>query len=91
VPFADAEVFYGDIAQYTDTKCSVVPDFIANCGMARVFAYLMQPEGVVLSEEAIFEDVSLTIKNALHDCFRTSIEVTGLQKVALSIAMDKLS
>jgi glutamate dehydrogenase/leucine dehydrogenase len=91
VPFADAEVFYGDIAQYTDTKCSVVPDFIANCGMARVFAYLMQPEGVVLSEEAIFEDVSVTIKNALHDCFRTSSELNGLQKVALGIAMDKLS
>lgn len=90
VPFADAEVFYGEIAQYTDTKCSVVPDFIANCGMARVFAYLMQPEGVTLTEEAIFEDVSVTIKNALHDCFRTSSDLTGLQKVALGIAMDKL-
>lgn len=90
VPFADAEVFYGEIAQYTDTKCSVVPDFIANCGMARVFAYLMQPEGVILTEEAIFEDVSVTIKNALHDCFRTSSDLTSLQKIALGIAMDKL-
>lgn len=91
VPFADTEVFYGDIAQYTDTKCSVVPDFIANCGMARVFAYLMQPEGVELTEEAIFEDVSMTIKNALHDCFRVSSDLTGIQKVALGIAMDKLT
>lgn len=90
VPFADTEVFYGEIAQYTDTKCSVVPDFIANCGMARVFAYLMQPEGVILTEEAIFEDVSVTIKNALHDCFRTSSDLTSIQKIALGIAMDKL-
>ncbi len=90
VPFADAEVFYGEIAQYTDTKCSVVPDFIANCGMARVFAYLMQPTGVTLTEEAIFQDVSITIKNALHDCFRSSSDLVGLQKVALGIAMDKL-
>ena len=90
VPFADAEVFYGEIAQYTDTKCSVVPDFIANCGMARVFAYLMHPEGVTLTEESIFEDVSVTIKNALHHCFRTSSDLTGLQKIALGIAMDKL-
>jgi glutamate dehydrogenase/leucine dehydrogenase len=90
VPFADAEVFYGEIAQYTDTKCSVVPDFIANCGMARVFAYLMQPSRVTLTEEAIFEDVSITIKNALHDCFRSSSDLVGLQKVALGIAMDKL-
>ena len=89
VPFADAEVFYGDIAQYTDTQCSVVPDFIANCGMARVFAYLMQPN-VELTEEAIFEDVSVTIHNALQDCFKTSSNPLGLQKTALGIAMDKL-
>lgn len=90
VPFADAEVFYGDIAQYTDTQCSVVPDFIANCGMARVFAYLMQPTGVTLSEEAIFEDVSTTIHSALKECFEKSSDIHGLQKVALGIAMDKL-
>lgn len=90
VPFADAEVFYGEIAQYTDTKCAVIPDFIANCGMARVFAYLMQPEGVELTEDAIFDDVSITIKNALQDCFKTSTDILGLQKVALGIAMDKL-
>ena len=28
----------------TDAKVSLIPDFISNCGMARVFAYLMQPE-----------------------------------------------
>lgn len=89
VPFADTEVFYGDIAQYTDTKCSVVPDFIANCGMARVFAYLMQPY-VELTEDAIFDDVSNTIHNALQDCFRVSSNPLEIQKVALGIAMDKL-
>lgn len=89
VPFADTEVFYGDIAQYTDTKCSVVPDFIANCGMARVFAYLMQPH-VELTEDAIFDDVSNTIHNALQDCFRVSSNPLEIQKVALGIAMDKL-
>jgi len=91
VPFADAEVFYGEIAQYADTKCSVVPDFIANCGMARVFAYLMQPTRVELTEHAIFEDVSVTIKNALHECFKSSSDLKELQKIALEIAMDKLN
>lgn len=90
VPFADAEVFYGEIAQYTDTKCSVIPDFIANCGMARVFAYLMQPTGVELTEDAIFDDVSTTIHNGLQECFKNSTDILGLQKVALGIAMDKL-
>ena len=90
VPFADAEVFYGEIAQYTDSKCSVVPDFIANCGMARVFAYLMQPD-IVLTEDSIFEDASLTIQNAIKECFKVSSNPLYLQKTALGIAMDKLS
>ena len=42
VPFADPEIFFGATGEYTDKKVSVLPDFIANCGMARVFAYLMQ-------------------------------------------------
>ena len=40
VPFADKEIFFGSIGEFADKKISVLPDFIANCGMARVFAYL---------------------------------------------------
>ena len=42
VPFADNEIFMGKISKYADENISVIPDFIANCGMARVFAYLME-------------------------------------------------
>ena len=66
VPFADEEIFYGPIAELADLKCAVIPDFISNCGMARVFGYLMQEDAVV-EDEAIFEDVSNTIYNALRD------------------------
>ena len=34
VPFEDDEVFFGPTANYTDQKISMIPDFIANCGMA---------------------------------------------------------
>src|SRR5690606_3258602 len=37
VPFADKEIFFGPIMEHIDGKVSVIPDFIANCGMARVF------------------------------------------------------
>ena len=47
---------------------SVIPDFISNCGMARVFGYLMQEDAHV-EDEAIFEDVSSTIHNALSDVY----------------------
>ena len=38
VPFADEEIFFGSIGEFADERVSVLPDFIANCGMARVFA-----------------------------------------------------
>ncbi|MEJ2004550.1 MAG: Glu/Leu/Phe/Val dehydrogenase dimerization domain-containing protein, partial [Cyclobacteriaceae bacterium] len=44
VPFADPEIFFGPTGLYADENFSVIPDFIANCGMARVFAYLMERE-----------------------------------------------
>ncbi|MDX5321165.1 MAG: amino acid dehydrogenase, partial [Bacteroidota bacterium] len=51
VPFADQEIFFGPIAAHADSLVSILPDFIANCGMARVFAYLMG-ENAVISDEA---------------------------------------
>ncbi len=44
VPFADKEIFFGPIMEYTDSKVSLLPDFISNCGIARVFAYFMEAE-----------------------------------------------
>ncbi len=66
VPFADPEIFFGPTGVYADSKVSVIPDFIANCGMARVFAYLMSQDYVDTSDAAIFKDVSDTIANALR-------------------------
>ena len=64
VPFADQAIFFGPIGEYTDEKVSVLPDFIANCGMARVFAYLMKAN-TEMTDVAIFEDTSKTIGNAI--------------------------
>lgn len=61
VPFADKEIFFGPIMEETDKKVSLIPDFIANCGMARVFAYFMEKK-VQMTDEAIFSDTSNTIK-----------------------------
>ncbi|MEI5986175.1 MULTISPECIES: Glu/Leu/Phe/Val dehydrogenase dimerization domain-containing protein [Sphingobacterium] len=65
VPFADREIFYGPVMEYADNHVAVIPDFIANCGMARVFAFLMQPN-VEISDESLFNDVSEVIGNALQ-------------------------
>ncbi len=90
VPFADEDVFFGELARYTDEQCSLVPDFIANCGMARVFAYLMSNRVVEISDEAIFEDVSNTIKNALQEVYNKSVSTKHITHTALEMALHKI-
>lgn len=90
VPFADAAIFYGPIAEYADQKLALIPDFIANCGMARVFAYLMSTEDVNMSDAAIFEDTSATIRRALEAVRERNQHKTGITAAAFEIALNKL-
>jgi glutamate dehydrogenase/leucine dehydrogenase len=89
VPFADEEIFYGPIAELADEKCAVIPDFISNCGMARVFGYLME-ENAVVNDLAIFEDVSKTINSALLDVRALDNQKTGITFKAYSNALKLL-
>jgi len=89
VPFADQEIFFGPIAEYTDNRISVIPDFISNCGMARVFAFLMT-DSVEMTDEGIFHDTSETIKKAIQKVFEVSAEKTKISKRAFTIALSKL-
>ncbi|UYP18743.1 amino acid dehydrogenase [Rhodococcus sp. Z13] len=89
VPFADPEIFYGPTYEHADKSVAVVPDFIANCGMARAFAQLMEGD-VEVSDAAIFGDVSTTIETALRRCHDRSAERTGLAATAFEIALDQL-
>jgi len=89
VPFADKEIFFGSIMEDTDKKVSLIPDFISNCGMARVFAYFMERR-VKMTDEAIFEDTSNTIKKALQRTFARSASKTKISETAFEIALKEL-
>ncbi len=89
VPFADEEIFFGPTGVYTDSKVSVLPDFIANCGMARVFAYLMQ-SGIELSDDAIFSDTSEIIKAALVKSHAANAEKTNIAQTAFGLSLSEL-
>ncbi|MBP8067284.1 MAG: amino acid dehydrogenase [Pedobacter sp.] len=89
VPFADKEIFFGSIMEHTDNHVAVIPDFIANCGMARVFAYLMQ-RNVEMSDDAIFSDASEVINNALKAVYNVSSKRTNLSSTAFEIALKQL-
>jgi glutamate dehydrogenase/leucine dehydrogenase len=90
VPFVDDQVFFGPTANYTDTKISLIPDFIANCGMARVFAFLMQDD-IEMTDEAIFEDTSNVIFNALKELKGKSNDLTGISSRAMEVSLGKLA
>lgn len=89
VPFADKEIFFGPIMEYTDQKVSLIPDFISNCGMARVFAYFMERK-VLMTDEAIFNDTSDVIKQALKEVKDSNPTVTGISETAFEIALRQL-
>jgi glutamate dehydrogenase/leucine dehydrogenase len=90
VPFADQQIFYGPISEWCDAHFSVVPDFISNCGMARVFAYLMSDSEVDLSDEGIFSDTSKIIGEALKNVHQQGSEEQFVSKHAFEIALKKL-
>ena len=57
--------------------------------MARVFAYLMEPEAE-MTDQAIFTDVSETIGRSLKEVYDTHSSLTGISNSALSLALNKL-
>jgi glutamate dehydrogenase/leucine dehydrogenase len=89
VPFADSEIFFGPISAWTDDRVALIPDFIANCGMARVFAYLMSDKAEV-TDQAIFDDVSHTIRTALEKTFAENQSKTKLAESSFKIALEQL-
>jgi len=91
VPFADNEIFFGPIAESADQRISLIPDFIANCGMARVFAYLMSDEIQDMNDQGIFNDTSITIQKALAEVHASQPNKTGITAQAFEIALKKLN
>ena len=91
VPFADKEIFYGPIMSNADNQISLIPDFIANCGMARVFAFLMESSQTDMTDHAIFNDTSQTIHKALEKVYNRSSSLTNVSRSAFEVALEELT
>lgn len=90
VPFMDEEIFFGPTCLYADNNVAVIPDFIANCGMARVFAYLMQKDAK-MDEHEIFKDVSNTIRNILVKVHRENPGSTQISQKSVEIVLNSIN
>ncbi|WP_022825816.1 Glu/Leu/Phe/Val dehydrogenase dimerization domain-containing protein [Hymenobacter norwichensis] len=89
VPFQDPEIFFGPTGEFADSHTSVIPDFIANCGMARVFAYLMETNAEI-TDQAIFADTSRVIRQALARTRQQGDTSTGLAQKSFEMALRQL-
>jgi len=89
VPFADPEIFFGPTMEYADEQIAVIPDFISNCGMARVFAYLMK-NNAEISDSAIFEDSSEIIRKAMEKVAPHCPNKVHFSREAYRIALQQL-
>jgi len=67
VPFKEAGPGRLEVQKQADAAFSIIPDFIANCGMARCFAFLMEKETPDLTCEAIFADTEQTIRSGMEE------------------------
>jgi glutamate dehydrogenase/leucine dehydrogenase len=91
VPFQDPQIFYGPIAEMVDQKAALIPDFIANCGMARAFAYFMDPKNDrKITDHEIFMDISETIHNSLQKVHSENNQKTKIAESAFRIALETL-
>lgn len=88
-PFDENDIFMGPVSTLADEQISLIPDFISNVGIARMAAYLMSDKAL-LTDEAIFQDVSKTIFKALKKCHETNPKKTQISRTALEIALQQL-
>ncbi|MEX0968476.1 MAG: Glu/Leu/Phe/Val dehydrogenase dimerization domain-containing protein [Bacteroidia bacterium] len=89
VPFHEKRIFFGEVTEAADGQFAIIPDFIANSGMARVFAYLMQSR-VKVQDKFIFEDVSNSIKAAIKQVHDENPSRRNLVETAFEIALRKI-
>lgn len=90
VPFADPEIFFGKISEHADRSLTLIPDFVANCGMARVFAYCMSQDPD-MSEQGIFQDVSDVIRKALEQVRSENSSGKGVARTIFRQALEQLT
>jgi glutamate dehydrogenase/leucine dehydrogenase len=89
-PFAEAKLGATRVQRAADLRFSIIPDVVANCGMARAFSYLMQPDAGP-DPEQLFRAVDSTISAAVREIdARNGGRPTGLLAATLGYALDRI-
>jgi glutamate dehydrogenase/leucine dehydrogenase len=89
-PFREAKLGATRVQRLADGRFTIVPDVIANCGMARAFSFLMQ-QPFDSDPTPLFHAVDDTIHSALNEIDqRNDGRRTGLLAATFGYALDML-
>ncbi|HEX6133778.1 MAG TPA: Glu/Leu/Phe/Val dehydrogenase dimerization domain-containing protein [Longimicrobiales bacterium] len=89
-PFREVKIGSTIVAQDADRRFAVLPDILANCGMARTFSFLMESNAEARAAP-IFAAVDTTIESALDGVLdRAASADTGLLAGTLGLALDRI-
>ena len=89
-PFAETKIGSTRIAQYADRRFTILPDILANLGMARTFSYLMEPLAQATAQP-IISAVDHTITDTLDQVLTRNVrEDAGLLASTLGLALDRV-
>lgn len=89
-PFREHRLGSTRVAQSADFRFSVLPDFLANLGMARTFSYLMEPDAQPAAGP-VFDAVTRTVDDAVDEVLeRNGGADRGLFAATLGVAMDRI-
>lgn len=90
-PFAESRIGSTRVAQYADQRFAVLPDILANLGMARTFSYLMEPQAQPLAGP-VLTAVDSTITRTLDEILdRNARHDAGLLAATLGLALDRVN
>lgn len=79
-----------DTEEFADSVFSVLPDFLANCGTARLFSYFMTPD-CVLGENAFFDDLDKCLQKNIDKIFERNKSGKHISATMYEIAMEKIN
>jgi glutamate dehydrogenase (NAD(P)+) len=90
-PFREGRLGSTRVARLADQRFAILPDILANCGMARTFSYLME-ESAVPRAEPIFAAVDHTIRETLDEVLDRAHQprLSGLLAATLGLGLDRV-
>ena len=90
-PFAERSMGSTRVAEYADQRFAILPDILANLGMARTFSYLMESDARAEARAAM-QAVERTITTTLDQVLeRNARSDGGLLAATLGLALDRVS